>query len=650
MDKNIILLKTDVLPYEVPIIFSNYGLYDYLNKLSNDEYKELLKEIKGRQKVVTKPLNFYSYKNKTSRRLLSLMHPLAQLDALYFLTEYKGDLLKYFSLNKCFSIRIPKKINKREFKYSSVEEYANGIIDTQTEEKNSKNHIYEKFFYTGRYRSLVEFHGSSFFKKMEKKYQLLQRIDIKKCFYNIYTHSIDWAYLGDKEVAKSLIGEKDRISAILDKIIQNSNYGETNGILVGSEFSRTAAEIVLSKIDSIIFIKLKNKNIILGRDYNIARYVDDIYIFCNSSEILKEIYNEYEINLEVYKLSISESKAVLEERPFLKETLWSFQVKNLVKNFFENFSDNKRFIGKNNDEYYVKTRKMDSCFENVITEIKYLLNLYPKEDYKIISYFFSSFKIERIKKNLDELKNKEENSIDYEEIVESFIVRLIIEVVELLTYIVTFSFINNNLYKYCIILKEIRSICNTISKRNKKLVEKVIFSKGVELIEFNINKKNEVLILICFLKYFNLNIPERVFNLFFEEEINYFQIMSILFYLNTDSRKKRGYLTTLKKINSYLSEKARVLKKDYESEEKKLICSENIYLLHELALCTEFLEVKSLEEGIKKMKGLMEEIKDKDLLYSKIYNSNFSYINWNLEEKNFMKEVIKKSQTKILEY
>ena len=63
-----------------------------------------------------------------------------------------------------------------------------------------------------------------------------------------------------------------------------------------------------------------------------------------------------------------------------------------MKNFFENFSDNKRFIGENNNEYYIKTRKMDSCFENVITEIKYLLNLYPKEDYKIISYFSSNKK------------------------------------------------------------------------------------------------------------------------------------------------------------------------------------------------------------------------------------------------------------------
>lgn len=37
--------------------------------------------------------------------------------------------------------------------------------------------------------------------------------------------------------------------------MQKSNYNETNGILVGPEFSRWVAEVIFSRIDS----ELKNK-------------------------------------------------------------------------------------------------------------------------------------------------------------------------------------------------------------------------------------------------------------------------------------------------------------------------------------------------------------------------------------------------------
>ena len=73
-------------------------------------------------------------------------------------------------------------------------------------------------------------------KNFEAKYKYLRKIDVSKCFYNIYTHSIEWAFLGDKEEAKNTLNKGIKIGAVLDKVMQYCNYAETNGIVVGPEF------------------------------------------------------------------------------------------------------------------------------------------------------------------------------------------------------------------------------------------------------------------------------------------------------------------------------------------------------------------------------------------------------------------------------
>ena len=50
--------------------------------------------------------------------------------------------------------------------------------------------------------------------------------------------------LGDKEEAKNTLNKGIKIGAVLDKVMQYCNYAETNGIVVGPEFSRIVAEII----------------------------------------------------------------------------------------------------------------------------------------------------------------------------------------------------------------------------------------------------------------------------------------------------------------------------------------------------------------------------------------------------------------------
>ena len=53
-------------------------------------------------------------------------------------------------------------------------------------------------------------------------------MDIARCFYHIYTHTIAWAVKG-KEQAKELIG-KETFENAFDTLMQHANYNETNGI------------------------------------------------------------------------------------------------------------------------------------------------------------------------------------------------------------------------------------------------------------------------------------------------------------------------------------------------------------------------------------------------------------------------------------
>ena len=70
--------------------------------------------------------------------------------------------------------------------------------------------------------------------------------------------------------------------------MKSSFNGNTHGIVIGPEFSRIFAEILLQSID----VKVKNKllsykssnyihGIVEGVHYTIKRYVDDYFLFYN---------------------------------------------------------------------------------------------------------------------------------------------------------------------------------------------------------------------------------------------------------------------------------------------------------------------------------------------------------------------------------
>jgi hypothetical protein len=110
----------------------------------------------------------------------------------------------------------------------------------------------------------------------------------------------------NKNIVKESIAKSNTnntFSDIFDKFMQNLNYQETNGIVIGPEFSRIFAEIILQKIDDNVYNELRKSNIYHKKDYEIFRYVDDIFVFYNDENVKNEIFANYKLNMKDYGLS-----------------------------------------------------------------------------------------------------------------------------------------------------------------------------------------------------------------------------------------------------------------------------------------------------------------------------------------------------------
>lgn len=645
MKKNINILLTEVLPFEIPFFFTNKPLISIVESMDSQEYNKLIEDGNYKANKATIPLNFYSFKNDSKKRILSVPHFISQLNFLFFLEKYNKNLLNYFSLNTFYSIRIPKKIASQKYRYSNLQENLQEILSTNDTSTGVEEHLdndkkYKNFFYNGKYTKLSSFYDSSLLKKLEKQFSLVLKLDIKKCFYNIYTHSIDWAYLGDKKTAKAFKNSKNRISSTLDNILQNSNNGETNGIIVGPEFSRIAAEIVLSKIDNYLFLKLKDHNLKNNKNYFIVRYIDDFFIFSNNEQHLNLIQSCLEEILEQFKLSINDSKKSIEHKPFFKEQFWVYKLSKGISNFYSSLSEEKNLVGFNKEleKHFLKTRFINSIFNKLTLEIKDLIVTYPNNDYKIISYFLSAFDFKLYFNNSSDFEIKFSNPALFEELN----ILISAKLIELFTYIINFSLTATNIFKLFNLLKKFKDL----EIQSKQEIEFIIFSKIEELINYNITKAQEINLLISFLKFYNYNIKQQIFSKILEKNNDYFTIVTILFYLNTSQRKNKKYKLLFIKINLILESKFKEI--EFEQNPNILNNSEYMYLIHDLSFNNSFIEIKELSETIKKIKTKATEL-SMCHTYKKIYDSQITFTDWNLSEEEFEKCIVKEYQNNTYE-
>lgn len=337
------VLLSETLPYELPLIYSNRGFYRFLvkngidmegaytlrwSKTMPDGAFALLKLMMGMGKKVKKeaeelksggkefllqtvPFSYKIVHKPTKPRVLSLIHPANQIRVVAFYEKYRSMILHFTGKSK-FSLRYPSDVACYYYYRDRLHNKLLGRKVDSTEQFFNEYENLRTYFSYKEFSNIYKFYESYRFQRAEKKYQHLCRLDLQSCFDSIYTHSITWAVNGGKEAYKRIFPFEDFMKTFggeFDYMMQKMNFNETNGIVIGPEFSRIFAEVILQYIDTVTESKaLQEKKLVLKKDYEIYRYVDDYFIFYNEPKVLEEVQAILVETLQEYKLRFGVGK------------------------------------------------------------------------------------------------------------------------------------------------------------------------------------------------------------------------------------------------------------------------------------------------------------------------------------------------------
>ena len=619
-------ILADVLPYEIPITFSNRYFYRFLvannisisdNKLfyqnlfqdrEREAFMHILEILFGIKAINNSPTelqewNFrkipFSFKithKERDFRELTIVHPINQIKLIDFYETYKELILYYCSISN-FSIRKPAGIGKYTFTPSNItaqlkEEEKYGFISDGNEYENLKT-----FFSIEKYKNIYRFYEDYRYQRAEKKYNFLYKFDLSKCFDSIYTHSIVWAVLGLESVKEKVDESKKTFAGKFDLFIQYANYGETNGIVIGPEFSRIFAEIILQRIDKNIENKLIDKGYVLKKHYELYRYVDDYFLFCDSDLIKEEVIQLFRHELKEFKLAINNSKSKDYKKPIITEiTVAKERIIKLFENEPRFQIEKKKEVDSNNNDseegtllftdymlkFYFDSNKLATQYKIIIKE--------TGVDYKDVLNYTLAILHNKVGKNLKMaskfLKECKELESDgklanegllKKQKVEKEITDHIVNFIDFLFFLYSVSPRVNSTIKVSHILSEFilfykkryRNNENKLIPQHTRNNQEKVFKKILDEVTFILNKNTlndytqvESLYLLIVLRDLDkdfrltekllakyLNVLNKNNEIDFEEcNFNYFSIVVVLFYIGNSSK----YPTLKSKLMIYI--------------------------------------------------------------------------------------------------
>lgn len=529
------ILLTELLPYEVPMLFSNEGFYAIILKKQHETLLERVSELSKVPYGI--PFNYEIGKSTGGdTRTLSVIHPCSQLNYVDLYRKYDSLMLHLCSKSP-FSLRKISKVARfyyspnfvfDEDPHKSAElEVEPDILEIETK--------YLKSYFTYKPIDLIyKFYDRMEFRRLEQRFNLMMEFDISRCFYHIYTHSITWAV---KDKASSKRNAKaTSFENLFDQCMQKSNYNETNGIVVGPEISRIFAEIILQRVDIDTLKDLSNESINLkyGVDYEVKRYVDDYFIFANSESALLKIKEVFQKNLAFYKLYLNQSKTSVKAIPFITNTtVAKREVESLLNSFWNSL------ITENEEEQKIifSVRKPYGASQNFIKDFQCIVKK------NCITYDIVSKDVVRYlkRKIVHVLKNDiyEKEGSPFEDFLITFF--------DVLLYCYSLYINSNTTFR---IAQTIILICRYF-EINKSPIKHSVFSKISQDIDFaltNFQRKSkthnsgniEMLNLLIALKKLDesYHFTEKRLKVLFDIEntpdylkLNYFQIVTLLYYI-----------------------------------------------------------------------------------------------------------------------
>ncbi|WP_077530540.1 antiviral reverse transcriptase Drt3b [Vreelandella utahensis] len=331
------ILLTETLPYEVPILFSNTGIYKLIK---NNKIKAFPSEFSSilYNKKHTEPYSYSIVKDANSSRKVSIPHPAAQISFIQFYAE-NHSIITALCSRSTYSLRAPTSVAKHFTDKKKPKLLLDLLKEDQVETNNSESDapLYAPSFF--RYSSfplVFLFYDSYTFSRLERKYQKLLKFDISKCFLSIYSHSITWAVKNKRFVKENMTKiKRSSVEGEFDRLMMQANSNQTNGILIGPEFSRIFAEIILQRVDQESKIRIENE---LHEDFSIKRYVDDYFVFTHSEETANLILKIFSEELEKFNLHLNQSKINYHSRPFTTpESIAKDEAKILSETLLQNF-------------------------------------------------------------------------------------------------------------------------------------------------------------------------------------------------------------------------------------------------------------------------------------------------------------------------
>jgi hypothetical protein len=648
--KNRVVLS-DTLPYETPLTFSNRYFYNFLDKyeinfLSGknekitwnetsdlklnrviDQLTKILFDISNTtNKISPRKIPFIyriTHKAKDYRELV-IPHPKSQVELVTFYEKYK-ELILYYSKESKFSIRKPFSIAKFIFNNDKLNKQNSGDNDDFIESDGKEYENLKNFFTYKKYSNIYKFYEDYHYHRSEKKYDKMFKFDIAKCFDSIYTHSISWAIYNKEIVKDNLFDSNQTFPGQFDNYMQSTNYGETNGIIIGPEFSRIFAELILQQIDKSVEYDLRKEDKLYYKtDYEVYRYVDDFFVFYNNDSDKDKILSRFKLNLKEYKMSISESKTHYYNKPLITELtiakekmgdLFSKKIKFSIEDYIE-------------DDEVLKKLNFECDSNHLITRFKILVKESNVEYKDIMNYTLaiinkrverSISKFEKYYAVLVNLKSKGELSEEqFKKMVkqEKAFTDYILEILDFTFFLYTVSPRVNSTIKLSTILSAVMlyykgkykfKIGNLLNPKeykyfsrfdeqnsNRELILKKI-SDEINLILLNNKSEKHIQIETLYLfiilrelgknykltqndliEYFKLTRNEISNNLEFDYEPNYFVITVLLFYI----RNTHGYEEVKKAIKTAIINKITNV-----DEDKRKKSAELVLLFFDILVC-----------------------------------------------------------------
>ena len=390
-------ILTDIMPVEVSELFSYSKFYEYLlfKQSTLDDIVSQMNAMKAENSETpfsggkwgnwaTSPLKFNILKGTDSIRELNLVQPLSAMNIYFFVECYQKELLDILSNNACFSLRYHRKNSDLFYRRKSKK-----IVDyfEKISQKVDRAILQQTgaYFKIHKFNSVSSFTNSRLWQQCNFKYRNFAKIDYKSCFDSIYTHAYKWCI--EKDTVDSKESSNANLHIVIDRVLQNINGRSSNGLIVGPEFSRMIAEVLLQEIDVEVKHNLAAQGLNAGADYRVFRYVDDIYIFSHTQAHTDLIIKTIERAAQKYLLKFNEFKYLKAYTPVVLSS-WLGKARALSDRISALFYRKQELHDMAEKKPLLKSGYIS--VDRIKDDFIYLVNEFPKEQRYIVSFMLST--------------------------------------------------------------------------------------------------------------------------------------------------------------------------------------------------------------------------------------------------------------------